>query len=551
MANSREAEKRVIRRMPPTKVFRAHLSGLATALLFAALAVFIALNDPAFDVAGQIAVAALLLSFAGTLFLQGFFVIAVATYWTITLFTAPSAGSASAYFQVIACWYLWGYAFGGIFALLYNRLLYGLIMTFRKNQVFAVFAFDPAAKLNVIKSPDAREVTPHQTGLQDWYNYEIPDPPPHPYTIAFVANPKIRTAAGSDQFEDDPITRDVDLFLRAVDQALAVFECDEVLGRPEIWSRIRITALFDPQATEDLVDPYKYDAAGIDGRVAENLLYPAREMDAKYRQMVDRHHASFRKALPPETGDGQSNELKSNDAAFRNLFDNQLRCPDIIFALSAAPRFDRSTAHYSDWVEDSGDPNNLPDKSPFTFDPAVGKPAEEINVYRCGESPFKCEHEHHPKMPGRVALNILGASYKTYIHEFAHAMSNAYRGACVDEYYDRMIVNGDGEETGAGPEKAPLYINRIERSAPAAGGVVPVHNVFAKYEHTVYESDREHPSMEENWLGYFPERPASDVACTMDRWYGRFRFDRLLSDFIYDRLITKLNRSPREGGCDS
>ncbi len=548
MAKSREAEKRVIRRMPPTKVFRAHLNGLATALLFATLAVFIALNDPAFEVAGYVSFGALLLALGGTVALPAFFVFFAAGYWLLTLFTTPPAGSTGAYFQLLSCWYLWGYAFGGIFALLYNGLLYRLIVTFRQDRIVVAFAFDPAAKFNVIKSPDAREVTPHGTGLRNLYDYNIPSPPPHPYTIAFVANPKIPTGTTPGQLADDPITRDVDLFLRAVDEALAVFERDEVLGRPEIWSRIRITALFDPQAPENLVDPYKFDAAEIDGRIAENLLYPAREMDAKYRQMVERHRAGFRNALPPETTSGQANELRNDDAAFSALFARQLKCPDIIFALSAAPRFDRSTAHYSDWVEDAGDPNNLPDKSPFTFDPAVGKPAEEINVYRCGESPFKCEHEHHPKMPGRVALNILGASYKTYIHEFAHAMSNAYRGACVDEYYDRIIVDG---EDPAAPAKAPFYINRIERKNPPGGGVIPVHNVFAKYESREYESDREHPSAEEDWLGYFPERPQPDVACTMDRWYGRFRFDKLISDFMYDRLIVKLNRKPREGGCDT
>ena len=49
--------------------------------------------------------------------------------------------------------------------------------------------------------------------------------------------------------------------------------------------------------------------------------------------------------------------------------------------------------------------------------------------------PVVCIHDYYTNHPGRVALNVLEASSKTYVHEFAHAMSSNIHGAIVDEYF--------------------------------------------------------------------------------------------------------------------
>ena len=82
------------------------------------------------------------------------------------------------------------------------------------------------------------------------YDYRV-DLPPAPYTIAFVANPIIRKRqreASDPAFEPDPILNDLDLFLQTVNRGLASFEIDSVVGRPEIWSRIRVVTIFNEDA---------------------------------------------------------------------------------------------------------------------------------------------------------------------------------------------------------------------------------------------------------------------------------------------------------------
>jgi len=195
-------------------------------------------------------------------------------------------------------------------------------------------------------------------------------------------------------------------------------------------------------------------------------------------------------------------------------------------------------------------------------------------------------HDKYAIVPGRVALNVLGANAHTYIHEFGHAMSSAINGAIVDEYFDKyhILKAGDDEKrkslsspefeskeetstvadempeplkTGGlynlddifleGDVRTPFYINRLEREQSENGMVKPIPKIFVRYNKIkIYYSDLAHPSSEENWEGYFPERQSSSECCTMDRDYGRYRFDKLLSDFMYDRLVTKVNRSPKE-----
>ncbi len=462
-------------------------------------------------------------------------------------------------------------------------------------------------------------------GLENPNLYTYPsDPPPHPYTIAFVANPYVRVGKGeSVEYVKDPIIENQRLFLNSLHQALEVFERNEVLGRPEIWPRIRIVALFDGSlATRNdgkdyaMLQEYPHGVR-TDDTIAENLLDPMTSMKDTYERMLF------------EAG------LKGEELA------KLLRETDVIFALSANTEFDRSTAHFSDWIEEDGgfritesvlkniagdvytpkviekleqlkhqvfisgprfiqaarqvvgenewrpemtnlvdharlnpvdaplpvDPNSPPDGKDgkalrenfgvtyrFEVDPDGAKRENgEINavrflssgdgdnaLYQSEDGRFSCIHEYYSVNPGRIALNVLGADQKTYIHEFAHAMSSAFHGAIVDEYFDSLEIDEDVESEG--PNQPPFYVNRVERRAPDAGKVVPIHRRFARLNGQDYLADREHPSARDNWRGYFPDRRMPSIPCTMDQSDHVHRFDELLGTFIYDRLLAKINR---------
>ena len=229
----------------------------------------------------------------------------------------------------------------------------------------------------------------------------------------------------------------------------------------------------------------------------------------------------------------------------------------MIYALTASPTHDRSTARYSDFVEaEKGEvalcpvaPADMPGLA-FDFAPdpdgtngTNGKKGAEITTTACPHTEDRCKHEHYTWQPGRIALNVLSARSKTYVHEFAHAMSSAIHGAIVDEYADVFYV---AKKIDKLPELSaytpPFYINRIERSSKDDGTFIPVHPVFAKYNGMTFYSDRNHPSAEEGWLGYFPERFCCSTPCTMDRSLGRYHFDKLISTFMYERICAKLNR---------
>ena len=376
------------------------------------------------------------------------------------------------------------------------------------------------------------------------YNYRVLNPPPYPYTIAFVANPRIlkRGKSGNDasHYEKDPIIDDLDLFLRSVDRAMASLESDEIVGRPEIWSRVRIIAVFDPKLADadgteyGLLQPY-HNSPVIAGDVADNLIDPMKQMHENYIRMIRR-----------ETNFEVSTKLTLDSLAAQT---------DVIFALSASREWDRSTAHYADWLEDVEVDEN-PDAKGKTYaydaDPEITKPfmgakMEDLSVARCKPNTdplprrFTCVHDHYSNHPGRIALNVLGASAKTVIHEFGHAMSSAFHGAIVDEYFERYELLEI--RYAPLPDEEPMYyVNRIDRKLKNDGTVLPVHTIFARYNNADFFSDLDHPSGEEDWTGYFPNRKNTAAVCTMDRNYPYYRFDELLSSFIYDRLMTKINR---------
>ncbi|MDZ7288920.1 MAG: hypothetical protein ONB44_03970 [candidate division KSB1 bacterium] len=346
------------------------------------------------------------------------------------------------------------------------------------------------------------------------YNYHIEVPRDHPYTIVFVANPQITRGDGSKI--KDLIMNDRKLFLRSVNQALMSFERDEVSGRPEIWSRVRVITIFDENLlnasdeTASLVEEFLQGGATFDGQVAENLISPHSTMVKGVEIMLERYKSEVDSPIP-------------------------ITDVDVIFALTASLTHIRSTAYYSDWDDASGNSLTPPNTSnTYQYDPDPGThKGSEINTV---PNPTYA-HDDYAAKPGRAAVNVLSATRHTFIHEFAHAMSSAACGAICDEYYDKSLLKG-----GTASASSRFYVNRIERVTKPNGQIVPVHHIFAEYQHTVFHSDLDHLSAEENWTGYFPEKHHPNLVCTMDRTVSRYRFDKLISRFMYDRLVAKVNR---------
>jgi hypothetical protein len=582
-----------VRRLPPTKTLYINLLGL-TFGLFVVLLVSCLNYSALFNDSIWLTLIALAFFSFFTYYLGVFFVILLFLLYIVHWLPAS--------IRILSALYLWGYAFGWILAMLYNFLVYLHLIIFEEKRIKIVFAYDKKKELNIIKSPDetqeaamlkvlrpiiyyvknirdkierdrnaedlvdlikkAHSMMPQsqddKTELEQilggnpetsfaeelkdklargdkdllesvekriepliekylklkdpkLYNYKLDAPPKHPYTIAFVANPQILRSIDKKHpipwYDKDLIIYNLKLFLRSVHKALLSFERDEVLGRPEIWSRVRVITIFDKKladASDDnssLVTESRPEVM-LDDKVAENLISPRPNMFENVKTMLTNYHSSI---------------------PFEEI--------DVIFALTASLTHIRSTSYYSDWYENTETTRQPPIQGKaFQYDPApdkwIGRP-----------SPFHV-HDDFAEQPGRVAVNVLSASRHTYIHEFAHAMSSAACGAICDEYYDKAIIEGGPENVST-----PFYVNRKERAVPQNSGQFdPVHPIFAEYEHVVFCSDLNHPSAEENWIGYFPERHHPGVICTMDRTITPYRFDKLISQFMYDRLAAKLNR---------
>jgi len=614
-------QKRIIQvqRLPHTKTIRAHTFGLTFAVLFAIIAVVANFAHIFTNLPIYVLTLLLLIVMTGTL-VGGPFLAIVILY---TVLFRDLTGTWYA-FHFAAKWYLWGYVFGAVWAILYNDFVFIHTIIFNSDKVRIAFAFDLDKKVNVIKSPfekeelamlyiikpvmfytqkisrneridavSAKEIirlirnaykrmrqldkdklllllpgeskdgigekldnlkneliapdfdlrkktcTEIENNIEPLienylnrysrklYDYKV-EPPVAPYTIAFVANPKIFSKKGLVKNDTDPIIKNVDLFLRAIDMALYSFEQNEILGLPEIWSKIRIVAVFDEKLATARAQDYALvqpnsDIVEFDDIIADNLLVPTKNVKEIYQRIVRSSQADC----------GLTSE---NVEAI-------LRDTDVIYAMSAVPDYTRSCSCFTDWQEDDyiNPSKNAPGKI-FSFDPDPEHQKEnEIAIPAFdADSPFSCLHEYFAKNPGRIALNVLGANIKTYIHEFAHAMSSAYHGAIVDEYFDRLDIVEPENEAGE-LNITPFYINRIERKK-IAGKIAPTHKIFARYNGILYPSDLAHPSSEENWIGYFPGRVSPFTSCIMDRTYLIDQFDELLGHFIYERLMTKINR---------
>jgi hypothetical protein len=372
-----------------------------------------------------------------------------------------------------------------------------------------VFGWISDQQFNVIKSPIRDEHVHLCEQLEKRRIYSrIKDAPPHPYTIAFIASPYYMSPNPRNQgclANEDPIMDDETLFYRSVDRALETFEFNEILGHPDVWSRTRIITIF-PRLPKDHVD--------------EDYAFVA-ESSCIYGDPLLGVNDIVSPRVPKEKVDNSEQEVSDIRAYISNklnLCDEQkeiFKEVDVIYFMTANVHYIRSSARPSEGIID-------------------GFGQEEYHYSSDPPPPnAKCLHEGLSQLPGMVALNVIYARQKTYIHEFAHAMAHAEHGAIFDEYYDT-----DHENT-------TFAINSVMKDQ----GEFFVDKRFAEYlfpknkKGILYYSDRDHPSAEQNWRRQFPLRESKYIGCIMDRTIGDYQFDKLLSAFMYDRLISKIKRS--------
>ena len=550
-----------IRRTLGTKGFRIHLLGLSVAAMIAWMVILIqGISTMALTFVAVTTAIVFLASLYGALWLP---LVALA----ILGYFAGFLPAIHPYAEIVVGNYLAGYVAGVLLGLFYNDLIYLHARIFRRNSSRIVFATRRDRSLNFIKSPLIHEIThtipqadQHKYFVNDlaqsgkmkmkpdtWlYDFEPDHNPPHPFTIAIVANPIFRERVG-DSFQEaiDPIIEDRDLFLRSAERVLQSLSSNAVVGAPEIWSKIRIVTVSHKQVAgeswEDIgmaqsfeaglheISGYAGDTAPtIDGATVEDLIDPAADARDRYLYMLKAAEGDF----PPPANAG-------SDA----LDPDQLcRETDMLIILSAVPKYIRATAQFGNWYEDVNDRPASPDMKGEEF---------ELDI---ANLPAKCEdpvHAFYFHNPGRMAVNVLEAGFRTYIHEFGHAISDVDNGVVVDEYYDRFSVAGVPDRPGQ--NERWFAVNRDERRTDRASGRIlqPIRREFSEYRlklkeqkepKTRFVSDTDHPSSQENWLGFFPGRDDVNANCIMDRTGARNRFDALLSKFIYDRLWVKANR---------
>jgi len=496
---------RIIYRMPNVKAFKPHLYGQTLSIVFVCISLAFFWQS----IGNTVLILSLLATFGlgviiGWPFLAIVFLLLI-WFGISGLSPTPNFGES---FLYLARSFLVGYLFGVLFSVLYNIILnifIKIIGCLRRDRNL-IFGYEDRDRFNIIKSPLVGEepVLSERNQQRQIYQYVFPaqahpSPPNHPFTIAFISNPYYMTRNNGDwEPVNDPIMNDERLFYRSVGNALEAFEKDEVLGAPEIWSRVRIITLFLRPLNPDQ-NPEDYAFAGGSSYVYnepllgyDDIISPISFPDKPVRNPTPLRQELLRRF--PFLAPAQQQIM--NDI-------------DVIFYLTANTEFIRSSAR-----------------------PSRGAmPGFRNQPYQVHGIEY--EHESLSEIPGLVALNVLYARQKTYIHEFGHAMAHATNGCIVDEYHDRNNLS----------DVRP--VNCLLKLPPA----IAVPKPFGSYVFPVpgggqidYHSDRDHPSNAEHWQSYFPRREAKEIGCIMDRTIGPYQFDRLLSTFMYDRLIAKINR---------
>lgn len=274
------------------------------------------------------------------------------------------------------------------------------------------------------------------------------------------------------------------------------FERDEIMGNMELFWQTVLRCLRAFASNELLQLP----------EIFHRLRFVA-IFDEAITDAADQH------ALCEEVADvGNILAPRENLQIVRDFVYRHIDYADVIFAISASRKLTRSAARFT---EESGMPG-VPFR--FTFGGKITESSNQrLHAYQC-------------EFPGVVGLSAWDDRIKTPLHEFAHAMSSVQNGVIHDEYADTTGQSLD-------------LINKKFRNNPGE----PIPNHYAEYQLgsnpvSCYDSDRNRSDKEPDWVSYTPEKEAPDFSCIMDVAYDRFRYDKLIFDFMYDRLLTKINR---------
>jgi len=427
--------------------------------------------------------------------------------------------------------------------------LYLTICEKKQNKIS--FTYDQNQSVNIIRSPIETELQQPEARnrimenlAENAVDYENTV---KPYTIVFIANPVLRDSRSPRNFRRDPIIDDPTLFYRSVDNALKSFESDEILGNKAILKRIRVMTVFNDTLENkeefNLADRFP-NTLTIDDLTVSDVLSPQPKMIGNTREII---HNSL-----TDTNRSTIEAILGSPEVSSDTVNSQI---DLIFALSASADYTRSSALFTDFNDDMvGACENIPPEKAYTVevnpdDPEILSTAyrtaieEFLNTARATSTENSAEESNYTKCPGRVAINVLECRQKTYIHEFAHAMSSYVNGAITDEYTDNIMISAPPGTTL--PTEDIFYINKLGKADPPPAkfrNFVPTPVRFMKFNSNQYYSDLSHPSATETWTGYFPERIEPADPCTMDRSASRYRFDKLISAFIYNKLTARFNR---------
>jgi hypothetical protein len=549
-----------IRRFPLTKSLRIIQLGLAFGLFTTLVHLFIPVCTANASLLQVIILAAFLI-FGSTL--GGWFAILIFVMWGAALWPAELVQTHWLYEFLYT--YIIGFSSGALVALFYNDGAYILTRLLRKSDIKISAFYDKNRTYNILKSPKKDEWTDKWKNMAEdeqkretlSYYYKKDFEPERPYTITFVANPIIwyRTEENDQDgktghYIKDPIIENKDLFIKAVDDAMRCFENDAVLGHPDIWPKIRIATIFDERHTDFENDAQvakhiiarPLEAIAIQDGVPQpdNIIEPVKDAREKIASELRNY---------PDENSIKIEKQDEGKASYNEIIKRILSDTDVYMILSASTQYIRPTAYPSS-VEDLSDSNCGANFS-FEIPGDLVINAKALCSKACHKTKLiQSAHEKYAAVPGIAAINVLSATSKTYIHEFAHIMSAARTGAIVDEYYDDYCQDSktttaeslQEEKASNAINRNAFYINKLERSVDGNQKKRPIPRVFAIYNGCVYYSDREHPSEKEDWNHYFPARTNNQTSCIMDGYGLEFKFDDLLSQFMYDRLKAKVNR---------
>lgn len=305
---------------------------------------------------------------------------------------------------------------------------------------------------------------------------------PAPYTIAFIANPAVKTLAGA--FVADPILASRATFNNTVSFCLrCLFSFrDDLLYANGIDRRMRIVAIFDPGAGPSAANALAEEYSGI-----AELMAPRRDEIAAFLG---------------------ARGVKA----------------DVAFALHDFAARPRAAAHYTSDDFTRGTVPAVYDGTTIHHGLHTLKPGT-IAMWAW---------EGVPASGPAIRRGI------TPFHEFGHAASSFGAGLVTDLYNDDLASNGEilinKKRKPPGPPAIPMdfaiYTARTHRSDQNPQGIIP----FAA----------NGPEDRRLWSSYRPEKGDSQPVAMDNYWHAAAPeeciHDELTRAFLADRIRTKLER---------